>query len=146
MAWTKLPPWLSFTITLHFDMIIHDQSTPNTVSRNSIEYVNTFVQKVYTNNKLYYLSVQYGRYTHIHTHRITHSVAAVTEWSTLSLFFSFFFVVGDCTSVSEPNIHSHTADRVVVLEDRRNYVQGFIHKILHLLAHCISQQVLWQCF
>lgn len=26
-----------------------------------------------------------------------------------------------------------------------NYLQGFIHKILHLLAHCISQRVPWQC-
>lgn len=36
--------------------------------------------------------------------------------------------------------HSHTAAGVIVLEDGRNYVQGIIHKILHLLAHCISRR------
>lgn len=98
-----------------------------TVSRNRIVVCIIDLYKRYTQTihySMYFVSLVWQAHvrTHTHSHANTH---------TLSSF-------RDSTSVSEPFL-SHTADTVIILVDRRNYVQGLFNKILHLLAHCISQ-------
>lgn len=87
------------------------------------EYI--FYKKVYTNNTLYDV-IQHDRGTHILSHTRFHG------------FFVFLLeIVQQFQSLSV----NHTLQRVAILGDGVELFT-FFHTILHLLAHCISQQVL----
>ena len=134
---TKLP----FTTTLHW----HDNTTSINTQQLAGTAFSTWIHlyKRYTqNNTIYYVICLFnmaGTHTHTHTHSHTHTLTHTVTHSVAEAHTPLFLE----RSVSEPLTHVlHTESYSRTGE---TMYRDLIHKILHLLAHCISQLLPWQC-